>query len=178
MDHPRSRGVDVQDSARSSRASGSSPLARGRRQADLGDPDLLRIIPARAGSTTKCRGARRPAGDHPRSRGVDMISARVMMMTSGSSPLARGRRRQESRGAECHRIIPARAGSTSLPGEVALRDKDHPRSRGVDFGLASVLLGGMGSSPLARGRRLLSSASSCARGIIPARAGSTRGVAG
>ena len=69
-DHPRSRGV-YQGQDRPCRAGrGSSPLARGLQVgvADLSESD--RIIPARAGVTSRAWNASRFAWDHPRSRGV------------------------------------------------------------------------------------------------------------
>ena len=51
-------------------------------------------------------------GDHPRSRGV-YLTARVFEVVSvGSSPLARGLRRESRHPRRIVRIIPARAGFT------------------------------------------------------------------
>ena len=69
---------------------GSSPLARGL----LGDPPVEvlagRIIPARAGFTTPgaCSGG--SGRDHPRSRGVYIVTGGQRGESYGSSPLARG----------------------------------------------------------------------------------------
>ncbi len=52
--------------------------------------------------------------------------------------------------------------------------RDHPRSRGEHGCLPPVELWQMGSSPLARGAHLFIQAQRQERGIIPARAGSTR----
>ena len=91
----------------------------------------------------------------------------------GSSPLARGLRR----GYQSHplgaRIIPARAGFTSLPRFPYPRAGDHPRSRGVYW------IGGgrggkeKGSSPLARGLHEDNPLCTQPYRIIPARAGFT-----
>mgnify|MGYP000924237147 CR=1 FL=1 len=69
-DHPRSRGVYMAMVIRNPVTDGSSPLARGLRQAALRLGDDGRIIPARAGFTEEREPG--PAGrrDHPRSRGV------------------------------------------------------------------------------------------------------------
>ena len=72
-------------------------------------------------------------------------------------------------------IIPARAGFTSTPGPPSGRDGDHPRSRGVYDPVQDGLGGRLGSSPLARGLHRRESLNACQRGIIPARAGFTRG---
>ena len=112
-----------------------------------------RIIPARAGFTS--RGLTRPirGTDHPRSRGVydptDMPNYSVM----GSSPLARGLRRRRRRQRRPRRIIPARAGFTS----------------GQTHRLSHML----GSSPLARGLPPVPGHAGERGGIIPARAGFT-----
>ena len=111
-DHPRSRGVYASGDARSDTGTGSSPLARGLRGSHGSPPGLLGIIPARAGFTWPSMTRLQEPSDHPRSRGVYII-------TFDNFPRAEW-------------IIPARAGFTysglcSLP-SVAL---DHPRSRGV-----------------------------------------------
>ena len=71
---------------------------------------MRRIIPARAGFTTRrtCTGPGMP--DHPRSRGVYIQYNRTFMT---------------------HRIIPARAGFTYMDDKVTDEIADHPRSRGV-----------------------------------------------
>ena len=69
-DHPRSRGVYVQESWQHFAACGSSPLARGLLVRDLVIPEMLRIIPARAGFTRNFLRSVIPCQDHPRSRGV------------------------------------------------------------------------------------------------------------
>ena len=130
-----------------------SPHARGLHP----EPDRVvhvhGIIPARAGFTTAI--SRRPATswDHPRSRGVYWGLSGPPISPTGSSPLARGLRRQ-------HDVSHA-------------RPPDHPRSRGVYAGLRGHPTCMTGSSPLARGLpddRL--QVRQEAR-IIPARAGFT-----
>ena len=49
------------------------------------------------------------------------------------------------------RIIPARAGFTTVSASLMRTRADHPRSRGVYYMLANVLYSLLGSSPLARG---------------------------
>ena len=58
-----------------------------------------------------------------------MFYGRNLLM--GSSPLARGLLIDHYYYNEIGRIIPARAGFTSLRGAAAARGADHPRSRGV-----------------------------------------------
>ena len=111
-DHPRSRGVYLGGGCEHGRTEGSSPLARGLLGHVLPLADEVRIIPARAGFTSRVRDSGRDSGDHPRSRGVYGIWWRARAIRIGSSPLARGLP-SESQTPEHHpRIIPARAGFT------------------------------------------------------------------
>ena len=91
---------------------GSSPLARG--LPDVSDDDVpdSRIIPARAGFTSKVSFAPLPTGDHPRSRGVYISAIRDQTERPGSSPLARGLRIDALVDLLLAGIIPARAGFT------------------------------------------------------------------
>ena len=100
------------------------------------------------------RRRQRPA-DHPRSRGVYADGWRGRWSLFG--------------------IIPARAGFTRPRGRGGRGDRDHPRSRGVyaAASIGSVVAGG--SSPLARGLQDGDGPNDAALGIIPARAGFTRG---
>ena len=115
-DHPRSRGVDSKLCCGTVLADGSSPLARGRHRRKRGPPQPWGIIPARAGSTVLVAGCGQGLRDHPRSRGVDNISRAGSSWRMGSSPLARGRPKLSFTSHPRIRIIPARAGSTSLSG--------------------------------------------------------------
>ena len=130
-DHPRSRGVYRRERNLNERAYGSSPLARGLPGAPRGDPDLRRIIPARAGFTSLEVGDELGDRDHPRSRGVYATAPPAALSPSGSSPLARGLRRMAWRPRSGGRIIPARAGFTPLMVSGRSWPRDHPRSRGV-----------------------------------------------
>ena len=115
-DHPRSRGVYFGLISPKINELGSSPLARGLRCVAGEGPLGPRIIPARAGFTGgSCRNTA-PIPDHPRSRGVYIKFAIVMVGLFGSSPLARGLRRLRTKMRE---IMP-----------------DHPRSRGVYSGVS------------------------------------------
>ena len=91
-DHPRSRGVYANWFRDTIKPIGSSPLARGLRQAGHGPGPRPRIIPARAGFTLPPPWRRRAGRDHPRSRGVYLILRPRVRLRPGSSPLARGLR--------------------------------------------------------------------------------------
>ena len=72
-----------------------------------------------------------------------------------------------------NRIIPARAGFTRIGLLHMLSRRDHPRSRGVYLTCGYEATAYQGSSPLARGLRLLELDRLRCEGIIPARAGFT-----
>ena len=173
-DHPRSRGVYSTRRSPSSSPTGSSPLARGlphaaaAADAEGGSSPLARglhrpgarmrggrrIIPARAGFTTRSPRPGGPTWDHPRSRGVYSPTWASTCTGWGSSPLARGLR-----------VASAVRASTWT---------DHPRSRGVYLLDSADRIIGPGSSPLARGLRGAEVGAPAALRIIPARAGFTR----
>ena len=152
-DHPRSRGVYGRTSRIESALGGSSPLARGLRHRDHRAPGLPGIIPARAGFTWPRPWPAPPRRDHPRSRGVYLVSASSSRRVRGSSPLARGLPLHGGRLRPAGGIIPARAGFTRRRPPPPPRPRDHPRSRGV-YSRWSAISGRI-------------------TGIIPARAGFT-----
>ena len=173
-DHPRSRGVYVMPLSVGVSLIGSSPLARG--LPGVGIARLLGdgIIPARAGFTWSDRMLKWSDADHPRSRGVYLLSMNTFTRSLGSSPLARGLPVGAETRRVADRIIPARAGFTPCSGSEATAAGDHPRSRGVYRHLLSAVAPWSGSSPLARGLLYLLVAASFVIRIIPARAGFTR----
>ena len=90
QDHPRSRGVYVDDMQAWITSRGSSPLARGLHAPSHDRVRRLRIIPARAGFTWSAGRGQSAFRDHPRSRGVYRVSIGESSAICGSSPLARG----------------------------------------------------------------------------------------
>ena len=153
QDHPRSRGVYPDGVPTVGEYSG--------------------IIPARAGFTRRRVLPVRPRRDHPRSRGVYAARRLSWRVRVGSSPLARGLLLIPVDLNDGRRIIPARAGFTSMNPIQAVGAGDHPRSRGVYAAVESAFAVASGSSPLARGLRSGASAQDGGHGIIPARAGFT-----
>ena len=172
-DHPRSRGVYSAWPSGPSAGRGSSPLARGLRARPGPHRQGRRIIPARAGFTTCTPRGVSTGADHPRSRGVYGPGGFGLRGFEGSSPLARGLQRSAIARGLCMRIIPARAGFTSVHQEGQDRDRDHPRSRGVYRADEPVRHRPVGSSPLARGLRGGGRRPESRYRIIPARAGFT-----
>ena len=161
-------------SRRKSPTAGSSPLARGA----LLVPDPrgrgVRLIPARAGSTSSLTSTIRSPWAHPRSRGEHTGQGLRAVERGGSSPLARGAQHQRPGGERPRRLIPARAGSTEKGSSEGISSEAHPRSRGEHRSVPSPMRSHPGSSPLARGAPTGQFLSENARRLIPARAGSTR----
>ena len=91
---------------------GSSPLARGTRRPPVTKPPLMRLIPARAGNTSRTLAGMRHRPAHPRSRGEHDGAALRVDDSCGSSPLARGTLKGDFSGGGAGRLIPARAGNT------------------------------------------------------------------
>ena len=94
-------------------------------------------------------------------------------MTRGSSPLARGLRPPPRQLRGHVRIIPARAGFTTISYVLCESLGDHPRSRGVYRRRVRASAQVVGSSPLARGLREPEPRIWFSAWIIPARAGFT-----
>ena len=111
-DHPRSRGVYGDDPGCYEPGGGSSPLARGLPHALITPRHSLRIIPARAGFTPIGEKGNSSNRDHPRSRGVYLVTFMRSQESPGSSPLARGLPKYWPLPPQGLGIIPARAGFT------------------------------------------------------------------
>ena len=152
---------------------GSSPLARGTPFEDVKYRKPRGLIPARAGNTQEESAAARRYRAHPRSRGEHANALPRTLRNLGSSPLARGTLAILTRHDQPDGLIPARAGNTDARLQHSARTGAHPRSRGehiiwdMAYGVA------LGSSPLARGTRLVALLPSPSPGLIPARAGNT-----
>ena len=112
-DHPRSRGVYEQTLLLDGLCVGSSPLARGLRHEFAIQGRKAGIIPARAGSTFRVNMYYHKKRDHPRSRGVYVVTSGKGTDFTGSSPLARGLPIYLNSDHFNIGIIPARAGSTT-----------------------------------------------------------------
>ena len=156
---------------------GSSPHARGAQVLVLGDGAAVGIIPACAGSTRMGRMSAYCRWDHPRMRGEHAAGAWWEPQTKGSSPHARGARAGRGQLLIKGGIIPACAGSTRSPEWGRAFSRDHPRMRGEHSRLPPLASKSRGSSPHARGARLLHHQLLGLIGIIPACAGSTKAKA-
>ena len=112
--------------------------------------------------------------DHPRSRGENDSLQAGNDRRVGSPPLARGKLARRPWRARRTRITPARAGKTPCVRFSRAKWGDHPRSRGENMGVQPERAAGLGSPPLARGKRVLPYRQRPVWGITPARAGKTR----
>ena len=111
-DHPRGCGEHHPVAGIIDQIEGSSPRMRGAQSRIMSAVGLLRIIPADAGSTIRCRNPSASSPDHPRGCGEHSMGAICCSAMAGSSPRMRGAH-------ICHLpvfdqlgIIPADAGST------------------------------------------------------------------
>ena len=89
---------------------------------------------------------------HPRSRGENRGHRRGGAVSTGSSPLTRGKLEHELSDAVAVGLIPAHAGKTSPRVSVCTSTRAHPRSRGENLTAARPCAMRRGSSPLTRGK--------------------------
>ena len=110
---------------------------------------------------------------HPRSRGENDNQVPSKEVQSGSSPLTRGKQQGRRRQRHVAGLIPAHAGKTPESPPRAGGPWAHPRSRGENAPMVSVLPFSQGSSPLTRGKRAHGLRLALQPGLIPAHAGKT-----
>ena len=137
---------------------GSSPRERGARSCICRDRFLVRLIPARAGSTRVSEMSIRKPSAHPRASGEHRVAVPSGLPLSGSSPRERG----------AHGLRP-------VLGPLRLA---HPRASGEHQVDPEPGPQGAGSSPRERGARTLPGLTSRVSRLIPARAGSTSSATG
>ena len=94
---------------------GSSPHVRGARFIKSATQDAVGIIPACAGSTPQMTHSISITWDHPRMCGEHIVKHVRPYSKRGSSPHVRGARIPSQRQGRLSGIIPACAGSTTLP---------------------------------------------------------------
>ena len=137
------------------------------------DRACSRIIPAYAGSTPDRPPIVETGEDHPRIRGEHWGHGGPGRGPRGSSPHTRGARRRSDTPRRPRRIIPAYAGSTTLPDRGEARQSDHPRIRGEHQIHLNSTGDIRGSSPHTRGAPSSEAPTVGPLRIIPAYAGST-----
>ena len=173
-DHPRIRGEHSRGCRTAPISLGSSPHTRGALEGLPNGADIIRIIPAYAGSTPACPSPpSQRGGDHPRIRGEHMEPNTDAQSEAGSSPHTRGAPHAEPRRRLLRGIIPAYAGSTSWASPASTPVRDHPRIRGEHNHAVLGQCPQGGSSPHTRGALQFRGPFPLAVRIIPAYAGST-----
>ena len=171
--HSRSRGENVGDFASGPGGQGSSPLTRGKRANAHRGFLTVRLIPAHAGKTVCGFSPASPAPAHPRSRGENEYVPTNGDVLEGSSPLTRGKLVVNAVITWWLRLIPAHAGKTWFVRIFAAIRRAHPRSRGENLSVSGTPTGGVGSSPLTRGKRAVATTDEARNRLIPAHAGKT-----
>ncbi len=171
--HPRLRGDHSATARRLVDAQGSSPPARGPLCMMHSCKATKRLIPACAGTTRISQLGCSAWRAHPRLRGDHSISSLDVSLAVGSSPPARGPLDAYVAGGDQPGLVPACAGTTSLPSGSDVSWGAHPRLRG-DHCMGAARVGGfVGSSPPARGPHAGRGPADRGPGLIPACAGTT-----
>ncbi|PLS27332.1 hypothetical protein CGZ88_0859 [Bifidobacterium anseris] len=152
-DHPRACGEHHTQLLRQGPCLGSSPRLRGAPLVRRGACAGRGIIPALAGSTFHAMAAPSMFGDHPRACGEHACSPLYGSFETGSSPRLRGAPNRFQRNVLLDRIIPALAGSTSMPNVSSMTARDHPRACGEHGRSLTTIALTEGSSPRLRGAR-------------------------
>ena len=173
--HPRSREENIDAWQLPERHVGSPPLARGKPQQGRESSDCARLIPAHAGKTSFRGRTSRLCPVHPRSRGENKFGWPLPDLTSGSSPLTRGKLALCSLETAQGRFIPAHAGKTCFSSARRGRQTAHPRSRGENQIPILRAFSPGGSSPLTRGKLIAGDRCRVRVRLIPAHAGKTGG---
>ena len=154
-------------------AVGSSPRVRGKPHARGDRTRVRRLIPARAGKIRRAssRGWARRA--HPRACGENRHLQHGRVVSHGSSPRVRGKRRTPRSPHPVGGLIPARAGKTAVVCGLAGFRRAHPRACGENTSQSSSTWTVAGSSPRVRGKLRGRPGGRHDDGLIPARAGKT-----
>ena len=134
-----------------------------------------RLIPARAGKTALIALTPSPIAAHPRACGENSARTATTRRVCGSSPRVRGKPLRPVRRGPRQRLIPARAGKTAAMRLAFSETGAHPRACGENSTAALYRTAASGSSPRVRGKRQARHVVPHDRGLIPARAGKTRG---
>ena len=171
--HPRSCGENTRPMGFAAIAAGSSPLMRGKRVEALSEREPPGLIPTHAGKTARsCRlPTRRRA--HPHSCGENRPMIAMCAVLLGSSPLTRGKHKEDRISGHGRGLIPAHAGKTHQATCPVPDTRAHPRSCRENNMHYATLSRRLGSSPLTRGKPCDRAADRLPGGLIPAHTGRT-----
>ena len=172
-DHPRACGANHGGQSVYTADTGSSPRVRGKLLRGDGRLAVLRIIPARAGQTILYHYSSSLVPDHPRACGANFCGVTAGWPYFGSSPRVRGKQSCTTILPLWFRIIPARAGQTTMSMGFVWASSDHPRACGANLSKNAEANAIAGSSPRVRGKPRHAADHPHERRIIPARAGQT-----
>ena len=117
--------------------------------------------------------SRRRRRAHPHSRGENFLLSDGSKLTSGSSPLTRGKLDAARRVRADDGLIPTHAGKTCFRRRRGRGRRAHPHSRGENLANTAVAALNAGSSPLTRGKLILTFCVCVLLGLIPTHAGKT-----
>ena len=132
-----------------------------------------RLIPARAGKTTRPRSAQPGCSAHPRADGENDPSSLSSTGLFGSSPRGRGKPVWAQQRRQMQRLIPARAGKTPCRARAHSCVSAHPRVGGENIDSWELPERHVGSSPRRRGKHSRRLPRPYGGGLIPAWAGKT-----
>ena len=155
---------------------GSPPHARGKVHGSGNKGRRLRITPACAGKSGRCRATPGAHRDHPRMRGEKENLPLALIEHLGSPPHARGKETGTGRRTTGTRITPACAGKSRRGRASGRANRDHPRMRGEKRGCPGRSSCPKGSPPHARGKGSQSCLSDRFQRITPACAGKSFSV--
>ena len=151
--HPRAGGENHRRSAPNGVKSGSSPRGRGKLTGPSWAAVTERLIPARAGKTSRRGSPLAAPRAHPRAGGENEDLHLMREGVAGSSP--------------------ARAGKTRCRSSKPTSATAHPRAGGENTAAAAPMAGPNGSSPRGRGKLNRRVEHVRCHRLIPARAGKT-----
>ena len=118
-DHPRVCGEKRRRALSRYLAAGSPPRMRGKGSADVRTGQRTGITPAYAGKSPPAERSGPIRWDHPRVCGEKMDAATIQSGNAGSPPRMRGKAQSYGSGSCPHRITPAYAGKSEVPGWAA-----------------------------------------------------------
>ena len=171
--HPRAGGKNITAVWDGIVTVGSSPRGRGKHCEPVECSVIAGLIPARAGKTASMPLDSTVIGAHPRAGGENSRSSRTFVSWLGSSPRGRGKHQVWRCYEEHSRLIPARAGKTSLHDTSCAMYRAHPRAGGENRDFMAVNIVERGSSPRGRGKPDHAKNPRNRARLIPARAGKT-----